>query len=112
MASFDISVNDKTYKMFFDRKSARQFEEIGGNMSDMKEKIFSSTDRLFYCGLRKFHPAISFGEAQEIADKAVEEYGVEEVYGALSDKFMEVFTQGGNSASTGKSFLVSKSQKA
>lgn len=111
MASFDVMVGDNTYKMFFDRRSARQFEEIGGNMSDMKEKIFSSTDRLFYVGLHKFHPAISFGEAQELSDKAIDEYGIEEVYGTLSDKFMEVFTQGGNSSSTGKSFLTSKRQK-
>lgn len=112
MAAFDISVGDKTYKMFFDRRSVRQFEEMGGNMSDMKEKIFSSTDRLFYVGLRKFHPAISFSEAQEIADKAIDDYGIEEVYGALSERFMEVFTQGGNSSATGKSFLVGKNPKA
>jgi len=107
MNSFDVSIGDKTYKMFFDRRSARQFEEIGGNLSDMREKIFSSTDRLFYVGLRKFHPQISFAEAQELSDKAIDEYGIQEVYGALSDKFMEVFTQGENS-STGKSFLAAK----
>lgn len=111
MAAFDISVGDKTYKMFFDRRSARQFEEIGGNLSDMKEKIFSSTDRLFYVGLRKFHPTISFSEAQELSDKALEEHGIEEVYGVLSDRFMEVFTQGENSSPT-KGFLVSTKAKA
>ena len=111
MASFDILVSDKTYKMFFDRRSARQFEEIGGNLSDMKEKIFSSTDRLFYVGLRKFHPTISYAEAQELSDKAIEEYGVEEVYGALSERFMEVFTQGENSSGN-KSFLVKPTTKA
>ena len=112
MAAFDISVGDKTYKMFYDRRSVRQFEEIGGNLSDMKEKIFGSTDRLFYVGLRKFHPAISVSEAFELSDKAIEAYGIEEVYGALSDAFMAVFTQGENSSETGKSFLVGKKSKA
>lgn len=112
MAAFDINVNNKTYKMFFDRASVRQFEEIGGNISDVKEKIFSTTDRLFYVGLRKFCPNISFAESQEISDKAIEEFGVDPVYGALLDPFMEVFTQAGNNTTTGKSFLVVKGGKA
>lgn len=109
MTSFDIAIGDKTYKMFFDRRSARQFEEIGGNLSDMKEKIFSSTDRMFYVGLRKFHPTISFSEAQELSDKAIEEFGVGKVYGVLSDRFMEVFTQGENGSET-KSFLATQAK--
>ena len=112
MAAFDINVGDKTYKMFFDRASVRQFEEIGGNISDMKEKMFSTTDRLFYIGLRKFHPQISFAEAQELSNKALDEFGVESVYGALIEPFMSVFTQAGSNATTGKSFLVNKGGKA
>lgn len=104
MAAFDISVKGKTYKMEFTRESVRQFEQVGGTMSDLRDKLFSSTDRMFYVGLRKFHPQISFAEAQELSDAAISEHGIEEVYRVLSEKFMEVFTQGGNSS--GKSFLV------
>lgn len=108
MAAFDISVGDKVYKMFFDRSSIRQFEELGGNISDMKEKMYTTTDRLFYVGLRKFHPQISFAEAVEVSNNAIEEYGIDTVYSPLIENFMEVFTRGGNSASTGKSFIVNK----
>lgn len=112
MTAFDISVGDKTYKMFYDRASVRQFEEIGGNISDMKEKMFSTTDRLFYVGLRKFNSQISFAEAQEISDKAIQEYGIEKVYEPLIGSFMEVFTQAGSNATTGKNFLVIKGGKS
>ena len=111
MAAFDVFVDGKTYKMFYDRASVRQFEEIGGNISDMKEKIYTSTDRLFYVGLRKYHPQISVAEAFELSDKAIEEYGVEPIYSALSEAFMAVFTQAGSNATTGKSFLVNKGGK-
>ena len=111
MASFDISVGNKTYKMVYTRSSIRQFEEIGGKISDMKEKLYSTTDRLFYVGMRKFHPNVSFMEAQELSDKAIEEYGIDNVYGALIERFMEVFTQGGENASA-KSFVVNKAPKA
>ena len=112
MAAFDISVDGKTYKMFYDRASVRQFEEIGGNISDMKEKMFSTTDRLFYVGLQKFHPQISFSEAQELSDKSIQEFGINNVYAPLMESFMAVFTEAGSNATTGKSFLVSKSAKA
>lgn len=112
MTAFDVNVENKTYKMFFDRGSVRQYEEMGGQLTDMKEKMFSTTDRLFYVGLRRFHPNISPAEAAEISDKAIEEFGIESVYEALINPFMEVFTQGGSNASTGKKFLVSKSPKA
>ncbi len=112
MAAFDVSVNGKIYKMFYNRDSIRQFEEIGGSITDMKEKLFSTTDRLFYVGLRKFHRNISFMEAQQISDKAIEEYGIDNVYSALVDKFMEVFTLGADNATTMKSFIVSKAPKA
>lgn len=112
MAAFDVSVGGKSYKMFYDRASVRQFEEIGGNISDMKEKLFSTADRLFYVGLRKFHKGISFMESQQISDAAIEEYGIDTVFGGLLDKFMEVFTQGADNATAMKSFITSKASKA
>lgn len=112
MTAFDINVGDKTYKMFFNRDSVRQYEEMGGQLTDMKEKMFITTDRLFYVGLRKFNPHISPAEATEISDKAVQEFGIESVYEPLVNAFMEVFTSGGNNSSTGKKFLATKSQKA
>lgn len=112
MNSFDVFVDGTTYKMFYDRASVRQFEEIGGNVSDMREKIYTTTDRLFYVGLHKFHPQISPAEAFEISDKAIQEYGVDAIYSALIEPFMAVFMQAGNSTSAGKSFIVNKANKA
>ena len=112
MATFDISVDGKNYKMSFDRSSVRKFEEIGGNLSDMKEKMFLTTDRLFYVGLQKFHPQISFSEAQELSDKSIQDFGINNVYAPLIEAFMAVFTEAGSNATTGKSFLVSKSTKS
>lgn len=109
MASFDVLVDGKTYKMFFDRASIRQFEEIGGKLTDMREKMYSTADKLMYVGMRKFHPQISPAEAFEISDKAIAEYGIESVYESLIGPFMEVFTQAGSNSTPGKSFIVGKS---
>jgi len=107
MAAFDVLVDGKTYKMFFNRDSARRFEEIGGNTSDLKEKPYSTTSKLFYAGLLKYHPTISPAEAFEIADKALEEYGLDTVYSELLNRYLEVFTSAGSSSS--KSFVVKNS---
>ena len=111
MNSFDVNVGEKTYKLFYDRASVRKFESIGGNVSDLQDKIYTSADKLFYCGLGKFHPNISYSEAAEISDKAIEEFGVDEIYSALVEPFMEVFTEGGKSAK-GKTFLVTPKKTA
>lgn len=42
----------------------------------------------------------------------MEESGIDVVYGALIEKFMEVFTPGAGNASAMKNFVVSKAPKA
>lgn len=108
MASFDINVGDKKYTMFYDRDSIRQFENMDGKAADIQNKIVSTTDKLFYVGLRKFHSKISVAESQDICNKAIDEFGIDEVYAALVEAFSEVFTQGGNSSEKKRSFLVKK----
>ena len=112
MASFDISVGDKTYKMEYTYDSIRKFEDNEGKLTDMREKIYTTTDKLFYVGLMKYHPNMSYAESAEIAKSAVQEFGVDEVYSALSEKFMMVFSQAGSGKTTGKTFLISKAAKS
>ncbi len=106
MNSFDVNVGDKTYKLFYNRDSVRKYEEIGGTLSDLQEKVFSVTDKLFFCGLQKFHPNISFAESTQISDEAIDEFGVSEVFEGLVEPFMEVFSAGGKSSSKGRKFLA------
>ncbi len=111
MASFMVSVGDKQYTLEFVRDSVRQFESLGGNVEDMKNKIYTTIDNLFYCGLRKHHRNINFTESKKISDQAIEEYGASEVYPILVENFSEVYL--GEVETKGKkSFLVSKVTKA
>lgn len=107
MASFDVEVSGKKYTMEFTRNSIRLFENIGGTITDLKEKAYTSADKLFYVGLNKFHPNISIAEAQTISDNALEEYGLDNVYPELFEKFMEVFTSAGSKPAE-KKFILKK----
>lgn len=107
MAEFRISVDDKEYVMEYTRDSVRQFEAIGGSISGMQDKIFTSIDGLMYVGLMKHHPGINYNLAKKISDAAIEEYGAGEIYPILAEKFTEIFMQEGSSGKK-KSFLMSE----
>ena len=107
MASFKVLVDDKEYTFEYVRDSVRQFESMGGNIQDMQSKIYTTIDLLFYCGLRKHHSEINFNLSKKISDKAIEEYGIEEIYPVLAEKFNEVFMGSGDMKNK-KSFLVSE----
>lgn len=107
MAEFRISVDDKEYVMEYTRDSVRQFEAIGGSISGMQDKIFTSIDGLMYVGLMKHHPGINYNLAKKISDSAIEEYGASEIYPVLAEKFTEVFMKEGSFGKK-KSFLVSE----
>lgn len=107
MAEFRILVSDKEYLMEYTRNNVRQFEAIGGSISGMQDKIFTSIDELTYVGLMKHHPGINYNLAKKISDSAIEEYGASEIYPILAEKFTEVFMQEGASGKK-KSFLVSE----
>lgn len=108
MSEFRISVNDKEYIMEYTRDSVRQFEGVGGSISGMQDKIFTSIDALIYVGLMKHQPGISYNLAKKISDSAIEEYGAMKIYPILAEKFTEVFMQEGNPQSKKKSFLVTE----
>ena len=107
MAEFKVLVDDKEYTLEYVRDSVRQFEAIGGNIQDIRNKIYTTIDILFYCGLRKHHKEISLNLSKKISDKAVEEYGADEVYSVLVEKFSEVYI-GEENKEGAKSFLVSE----
>ncbi len=102
---FKINVGDRQYDMEFTRDSIRQFESMGGNITDMREKIYNSTDLMFAVGLAKHNPTINPNLAKKISDAAIDEYGIDGIYPVLAEKFMEVFSQAGTKPA-GKSFLV------
>lgn len=108
MSEFRISVSDKEYIMEYTRDSVRQFEAIGGSISGMQDKIFTSIDGLIYVGLMKHNPGMSYNLAKKVSDAAIEEYGAGEIYPILAEKFTEVFMQEGNPQSKKKSFLISE----
>lgn len=92
MAEFKVLVDDKEYTLEYVRDSVRQFEAMGGNIQDIRNKIYTTIDILFYCGLRKHHKDISSNLSKKISDKAIAEYGSDEVYSVLVEKF-SVFLQ-------------------
>lgn len=108
MAEFRISVNDKEYIMEYTRDSVRQFEAIGGSISGMQDKIFTSIGGLIYVGLMKHNPGTNYNLAKKISDADIEEYGAGGIYPILAEKFTEVFMQEGNPQSKKKSFLISE----
>lgn len=110
MAEFKVLVDDKEYTMEYVRDSVRQFEAMGGSMQDAQNKIYTTVDILFYAGLRKHHKEISFNLSKKISDKAIEEYGINEIYPVLLEKFTEVFMNEGSNENK-KSFLVSEVAK-
>lgn len=110
MAEFKVLVDDKEYTMEYVRDSVRQFESMGGNMQDAQNKIYTTVDILFYCGLRKHHKEISLNLSKKISDKAIEEYGINEIYPVLLEKFTEVFMSEGLNENK-KSFLISETAK-
>lgn len=111
MAEFKVLVDDKEYTLEYVRDSVRQFEAMGGSMRDMQSKIYTTVDILFYCGLRKHHKEIGVNLSKKISDRAIEEYGIDEVYPILMDKFSEVYI-GEENKDSKKSFLVSEIMKA
>ena len=108
MAEFKISINDKEYIMEYTRDSVRQFEAIGGSISGMQDKIFTSIDGLIYVGLMKHHSGINYNLAKKISDSAIEEYGAGEIYPGLAEKFTEVFMKEGSTSNKKKKFLISE----
>ena len=108
MAEFRISVNEKEYIMEYTRDSVRQFKTIGGSISGMQDKIFTSIDGLIYVELIKHQLGINYNLAKKISDAAIEEYGAGEIYPVLADKFTEVFMQDGSQQGKKKSFLISE----
>lgn len=107
MAEFKVLVDEKEYTLEYVRDSVRQFESMGGSTQDIQNKLYSSVDILFYCGLRKHHKEISPNLSKKISDKAIEEYGIEEVYSVLVERFSSVY-MGEGSSENKKSFLVSE----
>ena len=110
MAEFKVLVDDKEYILEYVRDSVRQFEAMGENIQDIRNKIYTTIDILFYCGLRKHHKDISLNLSKKISDKAIEEYGSDEVYSVLVEKFSEVYI-GENDKENRKSFLISETAK-
>ena len=104
---FRILVDNKEYVMEYTRDSVLQFEAIGGSISGMQDKIFTSINDLTYVGLLKHHLGINYNLAKKISDAAIEEYGASEIYPILAEKFTEVFMQEGASGKK-KSFLISE----
>jgi len=105
MAEFKVLVEDKEYTLEFVRDSVRQFESLGGNIQDFQGKIYTTIDILFFCGLKKHHKEINFNLSKKISDKAIEEYGAEEIFPVLIEKFTEVMM---GAKESNKSFLVSE----
>ena len=73
----------------------------------MQGKIFTSIDGLFYVGLMKHQPGISYNLAKKLSDAAIKEYGSSEIYPVLAEKFTEVVMKERSSGQK-KSFLVSQ----
>lgn len=90
---FILSISDDDYTFEFTRDSIRLYEQAGGSMSDMREKMMTSIDCMVFAGLAKHH-RVSLALAKSIADKAVDEYGLAEFFYAIADKFLSVFTNG------------------
>ena len=111
MAEFKVLIDDKEYTLEYTRDSVRQFEALGGSIQSMQEKIFTSIDNLFYVGLLKHHKGISYSLAKKIADEAVYEWGVSNIYPVLAERFTEILTHEGNISGDKKSFLVSEAIK-
>lgn len=111
MSEFKVSVGDNEYTLEYTRDSVRQFEALGGSIQSMQEKIFTSIDNLFYVGLMKHHKGISYSLAKKIADEAVDEWGVSNIYPVLAERFTEILTHEGNISGDKKSFLVSEATK-
>ena len=107
MAEFKVLIDEKEYTLEYVRDSVRQFEAMGGNMQDIQNKVYTSVDLLFYCGLRKHHKEISPNLSKKISDKAIEEYGIEKVYPVLVEKFSSVYMGEGNKENK-KSFLIAE----
>lgn len=95
MASFNIEVDGKEYEIEFTRDSVRKFEQAGGTLQNLRTQIQTTVDRLFVIGIMTDNSLINPNLAAKILEKALDEYGLAEVYATLVDPFMEVFTQGG-----------------
>lgn len=101
MASFKIDVDGTLYNMEFTRDSVRKFEQSGGSLEGIKSQLQLTTDRLFTIGIMA--PAenlMNANLAAKVLEKALDEYGLDEVYSTVVEPFLEVFTQAGKQ--TGK----------
>ena len=97
MASFYLTVGDKEYEMEFTRDSIAKFEQAGGTISGIREKPLTTTQLLIFVGLVEHNKQIYPSLAEKIASEAIEDYGLDELYGQLSEKYMEAFMDAGNS---------------
>lgn len=108
MAKFQIEVGGTTYDMEFTRDSAVEFESAGGTLENMRSQIYLTATRLFVIGLMTPKDNLmNKNLAAKVLEKALDEYGVAEVYATVADPFLEVFMQAGTS--TGKKSMRVKS---
>lgn len=97
MAVFYLPVGEKEYEMEFTRDSMAKFESAGGTISGLREKPLLTTQLLVYTGLLTHNPHIYPKLAEKITNEAIDEYGLDELYGQLVEKYMEAFTDADNS---------------
>lgn len=111
MASFRISVGEGIYEIEFNRDSVRTFESLGGSITTMRDKMFNSTDLLFYVGLTMHNPDMNPNLAKKISDAAISQYGIIEAFETLADPFAEVFMSAGEKPAGKTMRLVPKVEK-
>lgn len=105
MASFFLTVGDNEYELEYTRDSIAKFEQSGGTLSGIREKPFTTTKLLIFVGLLEHNKQIYPTLADKIADEAIDEYGLDDLYGQLSEKYMEAFTDADSSVPKKKLIL-------
>ena len=115
MSKFEINIGEKTYEMEFTRDSARKFEELGGSIKNIQEQLYLTVDRLMFVGLITHNKNITQNLSQKITDEAIDEYGVTEIFSALSEQFVNAIMPNeeaaGENPTTKKPFIVPKKSK-
>lgn len=68
MSHIEIKYKDKTYKLYYTRRSIMQMEADGFKISEAEDKPLSTLDRLFHGAFLAEHGYIDEGYVDEIFD--------------------------------------------
>ena len=96
MAKFiEVTVNEKPYRLTFNRRSVQRMEDNGFDIQTSVEKPATTFYQLVKGSLYANHPWIKNEEVEVLVDVLDNEYGMTEVLEVLATLYTEVFQSEG-----------------